>query len=231
MTYNEAVSMIQEAFNAVSKDTYIPRRFILSVLKSKADILMAQRFNDKSLFRETNLYKWVRCISLEEVDTVRCGKVELQKCSTAMVSVKCLPKLIWSRYGASILMVTNITDDKEYTLTTPDEYIEKRKRRGFEKFMGRYAIVYPDGKIAIPDSTVKKINVLLYTLDENADDCSECSDEKDSCKNYWDSEFNVPDKLRDIAIAQAAQFISPRLNIRKDENPNNDSNIISREQE
>lgn len=231
MTYNDAVSMIQQEFNAVSKDTYIPRRFILSVLKSKAEFLMAQRFNDKSLFRETNLYKWVRCISLEEVDTVTCGKIELQKCSTAMVSVKCLPKLVWSRYGASILMVTNITDEKEYTLTTPDEYIEKRKRRGFEKFMGRYAIIYPDGKIAIPDSTVKKINVLLYTLDENPDDCSECSDNNGDCKNYWDTEFNVPDKIRDVAIMQAAQFISPRLNIRKDENPNNDSNIISREQE
>jgi hypothetical protein len=237
MNYNEAVSMIQGALNAQAKDTYIPRRLILSVLKSKAEILMAQKFNDKSLFREINLFKWARCIRLEEIDTVNCGKIELQKCSSAMVSECELPELVWSRYGASILMVTNVLDEKEYTLITPADYINMRKKRGFEKFMGRYAILYPDGRIAIPDSTVKKINILLYSLDEAIDDkidsMSDCGEENHTnygCRNRWETEFNVTKKVRDAAIAEALKFLSIRMQIPLDANPNNDPNIKSREQ-
>lgn len=236
MTYNEVVSRIQNHLNTLAKDTFIPRRFILSVVKSKGEFLMAQKFNDKSLFRETNLFKWVRCISLEEVDTVKCGRIELQKCATAMVSKKKLPKLIWSRYGASVLMVTNLTEDKTYTVISPLQYSNMRKKRGFEKFMGKYAVIYPDGKIAIPDSTVTKINVLLYSLDEklnDASDCDDCNDDENEggCKSYWDTEFDIPTKIREVAIQEALKDISLRLQVPKDENPQGDSNIKSREQQ
>ena len=237
MTYNEVVSMIQGILNAVAKDTYIPRRLILSVLRSKLEFLVAQKFNDKSLFREMNLFRWVKCISLEEVDTVTCGKIELQKCSTAMVSRKPLPELIWSRYGASILLVTNALDEKAYTLITPADYINMRNRTGFEKFMGRYAILYPDGKIAIPDSTVKKINILLFSLDQDLenkiDELSDCDDSKDpnsGCKSLWETEFNMPKKIGDAAISEALKVVSMRMGIPLDENPQGDSNIKSREQ-
>lgn len=236
MTYNKVVSMIQGTLNAVAKDTYIPRRLILSVLRSKIEFLVAQKFNDKSLFREINLFRWINCISLEEIDTVTCGHVELQKCSSAMVSRKKLPELIWSRYGASILLVTNAISEKAYTLITPADYINMRKRRGFNKFMGNYAILYPDGKIAIPDSTVKKINILLYSLDDDLenkiDDLSDCKD-KDSdsgCKSLWDTELKVPKKIEDAAIMETLKIVSMRLGIPYDANSNNDPNIKSREQ-
>ena len=86
MTYLEVVSRIQNHLNTLNKDTFIPRRFILSVVKSKGEFLMAQRFNEKSLFRETNLFKWINCIKMEEIDTVKCGKIELMTCHTAMKS-------------------------------------------------------------------------------------------------------------------------------------------------
>jgi hypothetical protein len=230
MTYREVVSRIQNHLNTLDKDMFIPRRFILSVVKSKGEFLIAQRFNDKSIFRETNLYDWIRCVELEEVDTIKCGRVELEKCSTAMVSKKKLPKLIWSRYGSSILMVTNAVDEKEYTLITPSQYVKMRKSRNFEKFSGKFAIVYPDGKIAIPDSTVRLINVLMFSLDEKKKDFKGCDDDSGECDSYWDTEFNIPDKIREVAIQEALKDISMRVQIPKDENPQGDSNIKSREQ-
>lgn len=223
MTYGDVVSRIQNHLNTLDADMFIPRRFILSVIKSKTEFLMAQKFNDKSLFRETNLFKWIKCINLEEVDTISCGRLELQTCKTAMVSEKELPNLIWSRYGPSILLVTNIEDTKKYELITPSDYIGMRKRSSFEKFKGRYAIIYPDGKIAIPDSTVKKVNVLLFTLDEKADDISECGDNND-CKSYWDTEYNAPTKIREVAIQEALKDIAMRVSIPKDELPNGNQN-------
>lgn len=229
MTYLEVVSRIQNNLNTLSKDTFIPRRFILSVLKSKGEFLMAQRFNDKSLFRETNLFRWINCIKMEEVDTVKCGKVEFQTCMSAMKSKKKLPKLLWSRYGSSILMVTNIDNSKQYEVITQSTYINYRKMRGFEKFKGKYAILYPDGFLWVPDSTVTIVNVLLYTLDEKADDISDCKECGD-CESYWEKEFNIPDKIREVAIQEALKDISIRLQIPPDANPNGDPNIKSREQ-
>lgn len=230
MTYNDAVSQIQGSLNTLNKDMYIPRRLILSKLKANAKFLMSQKFNDKSLFRETNIFRWCRCIELEEIDAVKCGRIELQKCSTAMMSVEKLPDPIWSRYGASVLMVTNITDEKEYTVITPSKYITLSKTRGFEKFKGGYAIIHPDGKISIPDSTVKRINILIYTLDE----CTECKqdcDEKDSeCKSHWDFEFIVSDKMEKAIIAETFNELMPRVQIPSDANPQGDPNIKSREQ-
>lgn len=220
-TYNEIVSRIQNTLNTVSKDTYIPRRTILSILKSKGEFLMAQRFNDKSLFRELNIFRWKKCIKMETIDSVKCGKIELEKCNTISISIDKLPDLVWTRYGASILMVTNITEDKEYKIITPSQYINFRKRTGFDKFKGRYAIIYPDNKIVIPDSEVKIIQVLLYTLDEKFD---EGCDENNSCKSYWDRECNIPVKLREVLIQDTLKEISMRMQIPYDASVNGDSN-------
>ena len=223
MTYNEIVSRIQNTLNTISKDVFIPRRYILSVLKAKAEFMMAQKFNDKSLFRENSLFKWIECVEMKEVDTVKCETVELRSCDNAMISKKKLPKMIWSRYGPSILMVTNISNDKKYTIVTPMDYINLKKSKSFNKFKGKYAIIYPDNTISIPDSTVEKINILLYTLDENFDECSECK--KEECRDYWDTEFQVPDKLSESVIQDAIREISIRIQSPKDESPDGNSLI------
>lgn len=223
MTYNEVISRVQNTLNAVNKDMYIPKRYILAVLKSKAEFLVSQKFNDKSLFREMNIFSWVNCVEMKEMDTYMCGLVELEDCGTVMVTKVKLPELIWSRYGSSILMVTNITNSKKYQLISPLEFMNIKNRSNFEKFKGKYAIIYPDNRIIIPDSTVKKINVLLYTLDEsiiNMGYCEEC----DNCNNYYDAEFNLPNKIGEAVIQEAIKEISLRMQIPKDELPSGNSN-------
>lgn len=223
MNYNEIVSRIQGNLNTLNRDVYIPRRLILSIFKSKAEFIMSQRFNDKSLFREINLYEWIRCISMEETDSVKCGKTEISRCNESMISKKTLPSLIWSRYGASILMITNITEDKQYNIISPKDYMNISQNKHFDKFKGKYAVIYPDGKIMIPDSTVEKINILLYSLDEKCSEISDCED-KGECISYWDKEVNIPVKIRESIIQQTFQELLPRLQLPKDEYPNGDSN-------
>ena len=223
MTYNEVISRVQNTLNAINKDMYIPKRYVLAVLKSKAEFLVSQKFNDKSLFREMNIFSWVNCVEMKEMDTYMCGLVELEDCGTVMVTKVKLPELIWSRYGSSILMVTNITNSKKYQLISPLEFMNIKNRSNFEKFKGKYAIIYPDNRIIIPDSTVKRINVLLYTLDEsiiNMEYCEEC----DNCNNYYDAEFNLPNKIGEAVIQEAIKEISLRMQIPKDELPSGNSN-------
>ena len=224
LTYKEIVSRIQNNLNTLNKDMFIPRRFILSVFKSKAEFLMAQKFYDKSLFRETNLFKWIECIEMEEISPSTCPNVELRSCETLMRSVKKLPKLLWTRYGSTVLMVTNIDHSKTYTLISHSYYQTIKNKRTFDKFKGTFAIVYPDNKIVIPDTYVSRINVLLYTLDEKFDDISECCDENTRCQSYWEKEFEISDKVSEVALQETLKEVSMRIQIPKDELPDGDSN-------
>lgn len=216
MTYKEIVSRIQNSLNTLAKDTFIPRRFILSVFKSKAEFLMAQKLYDKTLYRETNLFRWVNCITMIEDNIVKCDKIEFKRCNSLMKSKKKLPKLLWSRYGASIFLVTNIDSSKEYKLISQSDYINLVNRKNASKFLGKYAILYPDNHIYIPDSEVKSVNVLLYTLDEKTDEVSDCADCKE-CINYWETEIQVSDKILEVVIQETLKEITLRLQIPKDE--------------
>ena len=222
MKYRELISRIENGLNALTKDMFIPRRYILSVFKSKAEFYMAQKLFDKTLYRESNLFKWINCVEMIEDDIIKCDKVEFKRCESLMKSKKKLPKLLWSRYGSSIIMVTNLDHSKKYNIITQSDYIVLKSRPNSEKFLGNYAI-YIDGYLYIPDSTVKSINILLYTMDEKADDISNCKDCKD-CESYYDKELLVSDKIREAVIQETLKEISTRIQIPKDENPNLDSN-------
>lgn len=232
-TYNEIVSRIQHTLNTLNKDMFIPRRYILSIFKAKAEFYMAQKLNDKSLFRETNLFKWINCVKMEEAPSNTCG-VELQSCTTVMKSRKKLPKLLWSRYGSSTIMVTNIDGSKEYQIISQAYYNNIKNKPIFKKFKGKFAIIYPDNYLYIPDSEVKIVNILIFSLDEKCDDSSECEDDLNekggSCRNYWETEIEVPDKMSEVIIQETLKEVAMRVQIPEDENENNDSNIKSREQ-
>lgn len=232
VTYNEIVSRIQNVLNSVSKDMYIPKRLILSVFKTKAEFFLVQKIDSKKLFRENNLYKWINCIDMEEINSKKCDKVELQMCNTIMKTKNKLPKLIWTKFGSSVVMVTNMDGSKEYQLVTHSYYNSIRHNRNFDKFKGNFAILYPDNYIYIPDSQVRKINVLLYSFDEICDNLENCDDEfKDNCKSYWEKEFELMDKISEIVVSETIKEISMRLQIPKDSNDNLDPNIKSKEQQ
>lgn len=227
-TYREIVSRIENSLNSLTKDTFIPRRYILSVFKSKAEFFMAQKLFDKTLFRETSLFKWVNCVQMVEEDIIKCGKLEFKRCKSLMKSKKKLPKVLWSKYGSSVILVTTIDGEKEYKLISQVDYMNLLKRPNSEKFIGKFAIIIDD-YLYLPDSEIKMVNILIYTLDEKADDLSDCK-ECDDCESYWDKEVLISDKIREVVIQETLKEVSMRLQIPKDENPNSDSNIKSREQ-
>lgn len=225
-TYKTIVSKIQGSLNTLTKDTFIPRRLILSYFKTNVEFFISQKLNDKSLFRETNLYKWISCITLIEDDIIKCGKLEFQRCKSLMKSKKKLPELLWSRYGSSIMLVTNLDHSKEYKLISQVDYINLLKRPNADKFLGKFAILYPDNYLYIPDSNIKKIDILIFTIDEKANDLSECDDCKDcnKCDSYWDFEIDIPDKILKPIIKETINDIISRIQIPFDSNPNLDPN-------
>ena len=217
MTNAEIVSRVINGLNSVNKDARISKRYILHTARKKSEFLIAQKLNDRSLFREDNIYSLMECFALEPIEVVKCDIIEFRRCKSIMKSVKKLPKLIYSRFGSSLKEVTALDDETEFKPTTPSQY-RKDKLRGFSDYKYYYI---KDDYLYLLDCEVPRVNLYLITLE--TDKVTECG-EKDSCKSLWDFEFTVPDKLSEAVISETIKEVSMRLGIPQDENPNLNSN-------
>jgi len=223
MKNRELVSRIETGLNALNKDSYIPRRYILQVATSKAVILMSQKFNDRSLFRESNLYTTLDCFELEKIDKFTCDIVEFRSCSTVMKSKKQLPKLVYSRFGSSLKEVSNIDFSTYFKPTTLFKY---RKDKSRQEFKNDYFFYIKDGFLYLPDTEVSRVSLSLYY--PNQYEIFKTSGCKETCLNPWESEFICSTKIEDVVIQETVKELSFKLQIPIDENPNMDSNLKSK---
>ena len=220
MKNSELVSRVVNGLNSLNKDSRIPKRYILRLATDKAIFLMAQKFRDRSLFRESNLFKTVDCFELKEIDKVSCDIVEFRTCNTVMRSVNKLPRLLYFKYGSSLKEVTNIDYGFEFKPTSISKFRRDKKRQEFgpDKFF-----YLKDDYLYLPESDVKRVSLSLYTPNEyESEKANACNNNK--CLNPWDMEFVVSDKIADVVVQETIKEVSMRLRIPEDENPNLDSN-------
>jgi len=224
MNNRTLVSRIEIGLNALNKDTRTAKRYILEVATSKAIFYMAQKFRDRSLFRESNLFTTIDCFEMTKIDKYNCDIVEFKSCNTVMKSVNKLPKLLYSRYGSSIKDVTNIDYTKEFKETTISKYRRDKQREEYNSDLFYYI---KDGDLYLPDVDVKRISLLVYTPNQyEAIKVASCG--RKECLNPWDFEFIISDKLSEVIIQETIKEVGFKLQIPTDENPNMDSNLKSK---
>ena len=212
-TYGDIVSRISNSLNSVSKDNRIPKRYILKVVKDIATFLIAQKLGDRSLYKESNPYITISCFELKPIEVVKCDIIEFRRCKSIMKSKHKLPRLIDSKYGASLKEVTALDDETEFKFTTPAQY-RRDKNRGESDYNYYYI---KDGYLYLLDVTVPRVNLYVLTLDEESvESCDKCND----CKSLWDYELNIPDKLLEAVTQETLKTISIRKQIPRDENAN-----------
>ena len=212
-TYGDIVSRISNSLNSVSKDNRIPKRYILKVVKDIATFLIAQKLGDRSLYKESNPYITISCFELKPIEVVKCDIIEFRRCKSIMKSKHKLPRLIDSKYGASLKEVTALDDETEFKFTTPAQY-RRDKNRGESDYKYYYI---KDGYLYLLDVTVPRVNLYVLTLDEESvESCDKCND----CKSLWDYELNIPDKLLEAVTQETLKTISIRKQIPRDENAN-----------
>lgn len=215
MKNSEAVSKILNTLKAISKDTRIPRRYVLQVLKDRSKNLIAQKLGERTITDELNLYTEVTCIAFEKVEVIKCPIVTFRMCKTLMRSKKPLPELVFSRLGASIKEITSVDGDFEFKLVTEDQYRRNKKRKYiFDSEV--YVYLSTDNYLYIPDHEIRTLDVTLLTM--NTEDAEGCN--TDECKNAWDYPFIVPHKLEDVVFKEALQIISNTRQIPQEPNPN-----------
>ena len=220
MKNSELVSRVVNGLNSLNKDSRIPKRYILRLATDKAIFLMAQKFRDRSLFRESNLYKTVDCFELKEIDKVSCDIIEFRTCNTVMRSVNKLPKLVNFKYGSSLKEVTSIDYGFEFKPTSISKFRRDKNRLEFgsDKFF-----YIKDDYLYLPESKVKRVSLYLYTPNGyESEKVNACSNNK--CLNPWNMEFVVSDKIAETVIQETINEVSIRLRVPEDSNPNLDSN-------
>lgn len=216
MNNSNLVSRIQSLLKGTSKDGRIPRRLILKTAESKAKFLISQKLNDRSLYREQNLYQTVSCIELIDQDIIKCPIIEFKSCRNLKRSKLKLPELIHSKYGSSLKEVTSIDGQYSFEPITPSQY-RLNKKRTFKTKTDYFYI--QDGYLYLPDSEIEIVEIVILTTDlYELEQCSSCS--KNKCKSAWDFEFICPDKLLEAVIQETIKELSLNKQIREDGNPN-----------
>lgn len=220
MTNREAVSRIITPFKLDTKDSRIPFRSVLRILRSISLTYIAQKITERTLQFDYNLYTDINCLEFEKIDVIKCPIVEFRTCNTLMKSVKPLPPLVHSRIGASIKDVRSIDDNLYFTVTDALQYNRNTKRKYAIK-SEIYIYLDNNGYLYIADHNIRSVNLSLITMEpEKAIELCECND-KDKCKSYWDFPFICPDKLLDAVLGRATEIVGGTFaNVIRDSNPN-----------
>lgn len=220
MTSAEFVSRIINDLNSLDKDSRISKRYILHVGRQKAEFYISQKLNDRSIYRELNLYQTVNCFELNNIEVVKCDVIEFRRARSIMKSKNKLPKLIYSKYGDSLKEVSTLDGEVEFKATTPSQYRRDNSRKEKSDSIKYYV---KDGYLYLLDTDIQIVDLYVLTTEtEKISLISNCSEE--CCKSLWDYEFIVPDKLKEVIIMETLKEVSSKKQIPADENPNLNSN-------
>jgi len=219
MDKNTIVSEVTNLFRTNNKDSRIPRRFILKLLEDSATFLISQKWGERSLLSDTNIYTNIPCFEFEKINTKNCPSIEFRLCNTLMKSKKPLPKLLFSRLGSSIKDIVSL--DGNYRFAFIDETQYRRNKNRKYRLKGEvYLYLGSDNHLYIPDEEIYSVDLTVLTIDNiNAEDCSSCS-EKDVCRSNWSKEFVCPDKLLEVVKTMTLEKLGITRQIREDNNPN-----------
>lgn len=225
MTNGEFVSRVINGLRAINIDDHISRRYILNIGQNKSKFYIAQKLTEKTLFRETNLFRTIECFKLDEEETLKCGVHEFMRCDSLMKSRKKIPGLVFNRLGSSVVSITSLNGDIEFQPTTPKSYKNSKDRRYVQK-LGVKHFYIKDGFLYLPDSTVEYVTITYIPFDETeVEEVSQCGNEtNEGCKSVWDYEFIVPDKLSEQVVTETIQEVFNSKRVPVDTLPNLDEN-------
>lgn len=222
VTQGEFVSSIINDLKLTVKDTWISRRHVLSVGKSKAKMLLAQRADEMKLSNAFDIISTIDCFEMQEVDRITCSFIDIRNCKTLYRSVKKIPETIYGRSAMGILSVTSLDDSLRFEWSTLNK-INNRKKFRSVKNKDNLLFFIEDGHLFITaEVQAVKIRIILIN-EEDLESCG-CND-KTYCKSAWDMKFPIIDLLYESVRSQTLQeLISTFVQIPKDENPNMDEN-------
>lgn len=221
MTNREFVSTILGRLHSLSKDDRISRRLILSTGLSISTTYHAQKLQDKTLFLEDNLFTKLECVEMIELPHKKCGGQAI-RCGDLMRSKDKIDGLLYSRFGNSIVSVTNITDEIKFNKKTMESLLVKTPSRyaHLSKDVPSYFVF--DKYLYIVNYPVKMVNIVYISLQRN--DVIDKNGDLDECASILDYTFVCSDKILQNVIDGTIERLISIKQIPVDEKANLNTN-------
>lgn len=219
MTNIEFVSQITGILKSNNKDNRIPKRLILKVGQDASTFLIAQKLMDRTILSDTNLFTTIPCFEFEQIESRKCPSIEFRMCKVLMKSKEPLPKLVFSRLGASVKDIISL--DGEFTFTFVDEAQYRRNKKRQQSLKDQvFVYLGTDNHLYIPDREIYSLDLTILTTDTTkAEECSACKEK--NCDSFWNKKFIIVDKLVESVKDMVLQRLSMTRTLQSDENPNN----------
>jgi len=221
MTNRELVSQISGQLKMINKDDRISRRLILGTALRYSTTLHSQKLLEGTLFREDSLFTKLECVEMEKVTAQRCGLAV--RCSVLMRSKEKLPHSVSSRFGNSVIMVTNITDTVELKKVIYENIVDKTTPRYADLIPNTPSWFVFDDYLYIKDFSIEAVNVLIFSLQRD-DTANNDKGKTGECTNHWDLTFVCSDKLLVPIMQYTIQELTTTRQIVEDELPDGNSN-------
>lgn len=219
MDNNTIVSEFTNMFRLNNKDNRQPKRFILKLLQDSASFLISQKWGERSLLNDINIYTRIECFEFEKINSKKCSNVEFRLCDILMRSKEPLPKLFFSKLGSSIRDIESLDGNYRFSFIDETQYKRNKKRR-HSLNDEVYVFLDPDNHLLIPDHEIYNIDLTVLTPDKSsAEDCG-CNGKKGGCRNKYYDVFVCPDKLLEAVKDMTASRLGISKQINQDPNPN-----------
>lgn len=219
MTYREIVSKAMNMLKLNNKDETISRRFVLKLFQDNATSLISQKWLDRTILSETNLYTNIPCFQFEKIDNKICSNIEFRYCNTLMKSKCPLPKLVFSRLGASVKEIVSLDGNYRFVFLDKGQY-QRNKNRKYSLKDEVYIYLDSDNHLYIPDHEIRTVDLTILTIKpEEIKECISCGEEKD-CVSNWETKFVISDKLLTTLFDMTMQYLGVNRQLREDQNPN-----------
>ena len=193
VTNAELISRLKNANKFLADDDLISDRYLYSLLKQKASVLIKREGNLRKLLTSDNVYQNYECVDLILVNGTECDL----NCPVRRTK-KRLPTIEEGQYSYFIQGVFNPSNSIEIHPTTIRDFINHSKLRikSPKKF---YTI--KDGYLYVLDPDVEMVNIYAY-FTESIEDIDGIN-----CVSMYDKQFKIPAYLIDSLIELCNQSL------------------------
>lgn len=180
-TVAEYLSRIKTFNKFASEDDFFSDRFLYSVLKSKASMLIQREIKQRKLLISDNIYQFYERLVLKPTTYTEFGLSE--KVRTSVIE---LPEVEESIYGYMIQGIFAVANNEEIFPTSVREYLNAKKLRVTDKHKLYYIIKNKHLFVFNPD--IEEVNIYAYFPEPL---------NPDPCASFYEYRFKFPGYLED----------------------------------
>jgi hypothetical protein len=199
-TKGELISMIKNELKLVHADSRFTNKFIWSVIQKHADWLIKRESSKLRVLSQNTIFQTMKCVHVDDAPAVdECCGIKT-RCKVFRTRIK-LPNLYEDDRGVIIKSVYTIDGSKDFSEITVEEYMRKLENPHMKYDQSSY-FFYNNGYLYFPKSTIRRVMVKGYFVDEIVNDCEPCPTEE-ACVSYLDSPIRIPKYI----VGELLQFV------------------------